>query len=293
MAFEGFDTQMIDVGDAAIHVRCGGRGAPLLLLHGYPQTHLCWHRVAPLLADSHRLVIPDLRGYGRSRGPSPDANGDAYAKRAMAADMAALMTKLGHDRFDVAGHDRGGRVAYRLALDSAARVRRLAVLDIVPTLEMWRRIDHAKALKSFHWAFLAQPAPMPEAMIGRDPDFWLQHLIDRWAGDASSIAAEAMDDYRRCFRDPRVIAATCADYRAGAGIDVAHDQEDLDAGRRIACPMRVVWATRYLAARSPLATWRAWADQVDEVEIDCGHFIAEERPQQCATALHEFFLAES
>jgi haloacetate dehalogenase len=287
MAFAGFDARRIAVGEVELFVRVGGSGAPLLLLHGYPQTHMIWHAVAPLLADRFQLVIPDLRGYGRSSAPPPDDRHLAYSKRTMAADMLALMSSLGHTRFAVAGHDRGGRVAYRMALDAPERVTRLAVLDIVPTYEMWRRMGQAGALRSYHWSFLAQPAPMPERLIGADPDFYLEHLLRRWTGDFSALTDEALQDYREAFRKPSVIAATCADYRAGASVDIEHDRADVEAGRRIACPTRVIWARQYLSSQSPLATWQSWCTHVDDVALDCGHFIAEEKPAQCANALRE------
>ena len=288
MSFEGFDTRLVDVGDARLFVRSGGKGPPLLLLHGYPQNHMIWHDVAPRLADRFHLVIADLRGYGRSTGPQPDAEGHLYSKRTMAADMIALMTALGHQRFSVAGHDRGGRVAYRLALDHPQRVDRLCVLDIVPTSEMWGRMNHAGALRSYHWSFLAQPAPMPEHMIGRDPDFYLLHLLRRWAGNFNALQAHALADYQESFRKPSVIAATCADYRAGAGIDVEHDRADRLAQKMIGCPTLVIWGRQYLNSQSPLATWQTWASNVREVALDCGHFIAEEQPQACAAALADF-----
>jgi haloacetate dehalogenase len=287
VAFGQFATAEHALKDARLFVRSGGSGPPLLLLHGFPQTSFIWHRVAPRLAPHFSLVMPDLRGYGRSTGPSPLPDGLNYSKRAMALDMVELMAGLGHDRFFVAGHDRGGRVAYRLALDHPQRVRRLAVLDIVPTLDAWDRMDHAGALRSYHWSFLAQPAPMPERLIGADPEFYLTHLLHRWAGDPASLSAAALADYVECFRRPEVIGASCADYRAGAGVDVEHDRADRDAQRRIACPTLVIWARRYLG-QSPLATWQRWADEVTEAPLDCGHFVAEEQPERCAQALLDF-----
>lgn len=286
--FEGFDERRVTVGDASIYLRTGGVGPPLLLLHGYPQTHFSWHAVAPRLRDDFTLVIPDLPGYGRSDAPAADPGHLRYAKRRLARDMLHLMRTLGYGRFRVAGIDRGGRVAYRLTLDHPEAVERLAVLDIVPTYEMWRRMGHAGALRSYHWSFLAQPAPLPEHLIGGDPDFYLTHLLRRWSGDFDALAPAAIEDYRTAFRRPEVIAATCADYRSGATVDVDDDRDDAQAGRRITCPTRVIWATRYLSSQSPLPTWREWCEQVDEVEIDCGHFIAEEQPEACARAMREF-----
>jgi haloacetate dehalogenase len=290
--FEGLEERRVAVADVELYLRLGGTGPPLLLLHGYPQTHVAWHRVAPLLARDFTLVIPDLRGYGASRGPAPDPEHRNYAKRAMAQDMVALMAALGHDRFALAGHDRGGRVGTRLCLDHPDRVARFAALDIVPTLSVWKALDAERALGAYHWQFLAVPAPVPERLIGSDPDFYIAHLLERWAGRPDALDPEARRAYLAQFHDPAVLAATCADYRAGASLDRAHDQADRDAGRKIACPVLVVWGRRYLTAKdaAPLDTWRDWAEDAREVALDCGHFIAEEEPEACAAALREFFL---
>jgi len=286
--FDGFRTVRVDTAPCTTIDACiGGDGPPVLLLHGYPQTRAAWHLVAPRLARRFTVVVPDLRGIGRSRGPAPQP--EAYTKRAMAADVLALMHALGFERFDVAGHDRGARVAYRLALDAPQAVRRLAPIDIVPTLDMWEKMSAAGALRAYHWAFLAQPAPIPETMIGRDPLFWLHHLLDRWKGRDAVLDAAAVADYEASFARPEVVAATCADYRAGATLDVEHDRADRAAGRRIAAPVQVIWAKQYLASVSPLQTWKAWSDDPREVALDCGHFVAEEQPHACAAALEAFF----
>jgi haloacetate dehalogenase len=290
---DGFERRRIAVGDAELNLLMGGEGPPVLLLHGYPQTHVMWHKVAPRLADRFSLVIPDLRGYGDSLGPTPDAEHRNYAKRAMAQDAVRLMEILGHPRFMLAGHDRGARVAYRLALDHPQRVSRLAVLDIVPTLDVWEQMDWKEALATYHWPFLAVPAPLPETLIGANPDFYLHHLLDRWAGRREALDPAAVAEYERAFRKPSVIAATCADYRAGASLDVAHDRADREAGRRIACPVLVIWGRDYLGNKvdSPLSTWRVWAGDVREVPLDCGHFLAEEEPEASAAAFRDFFSA--
>lgn len=286
------EARRVSLGDAEMYLRFGGNGPPLLLLHGYPQTHLAWHRVAPLLARDFTLVIPDLRGYGASSGPAPDPDHHNYSKRVMAEDMVALMATLGHERFALAGHDRGGRVGYRLCLDHPERVARFAALDIVPTLNTWESMGADAALNTYHWQFLAVPAPVPERLIGSDPDFFFTHLLERWAGRPEALDPEAVRAYLAQFHNPAAIAATCADYRAGASVDRAHDQADRDAGRKIACPVLVVWGRRYLTAKdpSPLVTWRDWAEDAREVAFDCGHFIAEEEPGPCAAALRDFFL---
>lgn len=289
--FDGFQSQSVSTGDAEIFVRVGGDGPALLLLHGFPQTHVAWHKVAPLLQDRFTLILPDLRGYGRSRGPVPDAGHESYSKRAMAADMVALMQALGHDRFYLAGHDRGGRVGYRLCLDHPERVRAFAPVDIIPTLDVWDQMDADKAIGGYHWPFLAVPAPVPERLIGADPAFYYGHLLDRWAGKDAAMDSEARAAYLAQFDDPAVIAATCADYRAGASVDRAHDRADREAGRKLACPVLAIWARQYFPGDPNLMrkTWRLWADNVREEALDCGHFIAEEQPEACAKALADFF----
>jgi len=293
--FEGCTERRVDVGQAEIYLRLGGEGPPLLLLHGYPQTHMVWHRVAPLLMKLFTLVMPDLRGYGRSRGPTPDPEHRNYSKRAMAEDMVRLMERLGHSTFFLAGHDRGGRVGYRLCLDHPDRVQRFAALDIVTTLDAWEEMDAAAAIATYHWPFLAVPAPAPERLIGNDPEFFIKHLLARWAGRADALDPEAVRDYVGQFRDSKVIAATCEDYRAGASVDWADDLADRENGRKIRCPVLVLWGRHYLSDKtaSPMAAWRHWAEDVREVALACGHFIAEEEPEACAAALIDFFAALS
>ena len=288
---EGFQHREIALGAYTLNVATGGDGPPLLLLHGYPQTQAIWHRVAPRLAERFTLVMPDLPGYGASTGPIPDLENLHYSKRAMAGVMVALMDHLGHERFCVAGHDRGGRVGYRLTLDHPDRVERYAALDIVPTLEVWEAMDWRSALAGYHWPFLAQTAPVPERMIGADPDFYITHLLERWAGGQDALEAEAVSEYVGQFHKPEVVAATCADYRAGATVDMEHDLADRAAGRMIGCPVLVVWGRDYSVAgdASPIEIWRRWADDVSEAPLDCGHFVAEEQPEACAEALGRFF----
>ena len=286
-----FEDRRIEAGDSELFLRVGGKGPPLLLLHGYPQTHVAWHRVAPALAREFSLVIPDLPGYGASRGPMPDPEHHNYSKRAMARVMVELMTELGHERFFLAGHDRGARVGYRLCLDHPGRVERVAVLDIVPTWNAWQDMDADRALSTYHWQFLAVPAPVPERLIGNDPGFYVKHLLERWAGELEKLNPRAVSAYVEQFHLPSVIAATCEDYRAGAGLDRIHDEEDRRLGHKIGCPVLVIWGRGYLTNKtsSPLEIWRQWADEVEEVAIDCGHFVAEEAPEACAEALACFF----
>jgi len=288
----GFSLRRIETGEASINLAVGGAGPPLLLLHGYPQTHLCWHQVAPRLARRFTVVCPDLRGYGDSRGPSQETpDHAAYSKRAMARDQVAVMAALGFERFGVVGHDRGGRVAYRLALDHPDRVARLALLDIIPTGEMLARVDQALAYGSYHWFFLAQPFDLPERLIASDPDFYLERTIASWAGEGAVLAPEAMDAYRAAFRKPAVIHAACEDYRAGLGIDAELDRADKAAGRRIACPLLALWGERRPERNSDqwLAIWRQWADRVEGRPVQCGHFLAEERSDEVAAELERFF----
>jgi haloacetate dehalogenase len=283
---DGFDDRVIDTGDTRIRVRCAGSGPPLLLLHGMPQTHAMWHKVAPGLARDFTVVATDLRGYGDSAKPPGDAEHAAYSKRAMARDQVAVMARLGFARFAVAGHDRGGRCAYRLALDHPDRVSRLAVLDIIPTGAAFARTDKAFALGYWHWFFLAQPHDLPERMIGADPDAFF--LLGR-SGDVFDPAALA--EYRRCWRDPATIHAVCEDYRAGATIDCAHD--DADRGtRRIACPVLALWGAKGFVGRNydVPAVWRDWADRVEGRALDCGHYLAEEASDETFAALRGFFL---
>jgi len=299
--FEGFEGGLHAAGDVELYARTGGDPAkpPLLLLHGYPQTHAMWHRVARRLAPDFSLVIPDLRGYGDSTKPQPAATPAAdhaqHSKRAMAADMAALMSGLGHSRFFVAGHDRGGRVAHRLALDHGERVERLALIDIVPTLDMYERVDMRSAIGYYHWFFLIQPAPLPERMIGGDAAFFLHWTLGGWGSSGlGHIEPEALAEYERSFCRADAIHASCEDYRAGATIDLEHDRASRDAGEKIACDLYLIWGTRGLVGKrfDPLALWRERAaGRVESVVLETGHFVPEEQPEETARRLRDFFLA--
>lgn len=284
--FDGFQISTIDTGEAVINVRHGGSGPPLLLLHGHPQTHVMWHKVAPRLAQDFTVVAPDLRGYGDSSKPPTTPDHEPYSKRAMARDQVAVMRRLGFDRFFVAGHDRGARVAYRLALDHPERVQKLAVLDIIPTGEAFRRADMAFGLSTWHWFFLAQPAPFPEHMIGADPEAFY------YRGPRDLFAPEALAEYLRSVRNPDTIHAMCEDYRAGATFDYALDEADRGS-RRITCPVLALWSHRdALGGRyDVLAIWRDWADDVRGRMLNCGHYLAEEAPDETYTELHAFFAA--
>ncbi len=290
--FPGFETRRFQTRGAEIFARLGGEGPPLVLLHGYPQTHVMWHRVAPKLAGSFSLVIPDLRGYGSSSIPADTPDHFSYSKRAMAQDVCDIMDALGHREFLVCGHDRGGRVAYRLALDEPARVSRLAVLDIVPNFDMWHRLTPALAMKTFHWTFLAQPAPWPEKMIGADPIGWLENKIGSWngTGELSIFAPEALDHYRAFYAQPDRLHATCEDYRAGATYDLRADEDDCAAKRMIGCPTLALWGSAGIPGKtgSPLAIWHNWCRNLSGQPIACGHFLAEEAPDETLAALIPF-----
>ena len=291
--FPGYASQWIDTSRGRIFARVGGKGPPLLLLHGFSQTHVMWHRVAPKLADKFTLIIADLPGYGWSDVPRFDATHNAMSKRTMAATMVETMEKLGHVHFALAGHDRGGRVSYRLALDHPGRLSKLATLDIMPTYDYWLKMDHAFSLKVYHWPFLAQPAPLPETMIGANPDFYLKHKLASWShtGDLSVFDPRALNHYITAFRDPLRIHAMCEDYRAGATLDFEHDKADKDAGNTITIPMLALWGNAGIAqsAATPLDVWKSWATKVEGHAVKSGHFLTEEDPDGTGKALLEFF----
>ncbi len=291
--FPGFELHWIDTEAGRIFARSGGSGPPLVLLHGFPQTHVMWHRLAPELSRTHRIVCMDLRGYGWSSAPSGDKAHETYSKRAMGRDVVRVMEELGHVRFAVAGHDRGARVAYRLALDEPGRVERLALLDILPTFEVWRRI-RAGIQPAAHWEFLARPAPEPETEIGRDPLPYFEGLMRSWSGKKSLdfLDPRALAAYRQSCNEPSRIHAFCEDYRAGATLDPEQDEQDMAAGKKLACPTFLVWSARYLnrpGAAAPLDAWRdTFAPGITGSEVDCGHFVAEEAPAETLAALRGF-----
>jgi len=293
-AIPGFTRRRIALGDVALSVLEAGAGSPVILLHGYPQNALCWARVAPALAARHRVVVPDLRGYGQSDAPPDDAAHAVYSKREMARDIVALMDALALDRATVVGHDRGARVAYRLALDHPDRLDRLGILEIVPTGDFWAAWNADLALKAYHWTFLAQPAPLPERMIGADPEGYLDWTLAQWTA-ARSLAPfpeAALASYRRQMADPARLAAMCADYRAGATTDRRLDEADRAEGRRITVPLRYVWAEGGFPAQTgdPLGIWRRWADKVSGTAVaGCGHFMMEEAPEAVLAALAPLF----
>jgi haloacetate dehalogenase len=284
--FDGFDALKIDTGEAQIFLRYGGTGPPLLLLHGHPQTHIMWHKVAPRLANEFTVVVPDLRGYGDSSKPAATPNHESYSKRAVARDHVAVMQQLGFKRFSVAGHDRGAYGAYRLALDHPDSVERLAILDIVPAGEAWRRADSRFMLAWWHWAFLAQPAPLAENLLTPNPEaYYFRHNRD-------IFEPEALAAYLRAIHNPDTIHAMCEDYRANATYDFELDETDRRAGRKIKCPVLILWGRQSDLEElygDPLVIWREWANDVQGRGLDCGHYLAEEAPDETYKALHEFF----
>jgi len=288
----GFTEHQIVVGDVEIHARTTGSGPPLLLLHGYPQSLWMWHRVAPVLAGRFSVVLADLRGYGRSSAPPPDPSGATYSKRAMAADQVALMTALGHERFGVIGHDRGGRVAHRLALDHRDRVAAVAVLDIVPTLHMFESVDRAMATSYFHWFFLTQPGDLPERLINADPETWVRSRFERRHRGPFPFDPAALAEYLGAFRDPAVVAATCADYRAAASIDLDHDRESRVQHQTVSSPLLALWGSHSYVGRhfDVISTWRSYATAVTGTAIEADHYLAEEAPAPTAGQLERFFL---
>jgi haloacetate dehalogenase len=284
--FEGFQTSKIQTSGATIHVLSGGQGPAVLLLHGYPQSHVEWHRIAPALARDFTLIISDLRGYGDSSKPADGENHAGYSKRATALDQVEVMRHFGFEKFAVVGHDRGGRVGHRMALDHPDRVTKLAVIDIVPTHKLFHNVTKEFATAYYHWFFLIQPAPMPETLIGNSLEFFLQRFYKPLM--PNSVTPEAYAEYLRCFRDPATMHAACEDYRAAATIDLEHDQADLN--RKVACPLLALWGQRGAMHRmfDVAATWRERAANVTGKALPGGHFLPEELPDQTLAELRAF-----
>ncbi len=284
--FEGFEERRIATEEAEIFLRIGGAGPPLLLLHGYPETHLMWHAMAPSLAERYQVICPDLRGYGQSSNPADGERHEGYSKRAMARDQVAVMAALGHERFQVVGHDRGARVTHRLCLDHPERVSKACVIDICPTLSMFEATDQAFATAYYHWFFLIQPADLPERMIASTLDAYMDRTLFAWGGGA--FDPRAVEAYKAALRDPANLHSACEDYRAAASIDLEHDRADLD--QKIRCPLLVIWGARSIVGKQfrPLEVWGERGERVSGQAIDGGHFLPEERPAELLTALEEF-----
>ena len=288
--FEGFETRQIETSGTTINLVTGGSGPPLLLLHGYPQSHVMWHKIAPRLAQDFTVVAPDLRGYGDSGKPAGEREHMNYSKRVMAQDQVDVMTALGFDSFLLVGHDRGARVSHRLTKDHPQRVRKLATLDIIPTRRMFQIVNQAMATNTYHWFFLIQPHDFPERVIGADAEYFVRSGFERVKDFAQVFTPEALDEYVRCFCDPAAIHATCEDYRAGASIDLEHDEADFD--NKVTCPMLALWSETGYVGRTQdvLQVWRDYATDVRGQSFTCGHFLAEEQPDETYAAVKAFLL---
>ncbi|MBC8036164.1 MAG: alpha/beta hydrolase [Rhizobiales bacterium] len=297
--FDHFESSTVDSGETTIFIRRAGRGPPLLLLHGFPQTHLMWRGVAPLLTETFTVICADLRGYGASGKPASTPDHAPYAKRALALDMIRVMEKLGFPRFSIAGHDRGGRVAYRLALNHPAHVDRLALLDIIPAAEAFGRADAKFMLAFWPWSLLAQPEPLPERLIASSPEAVVDNALVEWGTDPAAFPAEVRAAYIAALRDPATIHAICEEFRAAATLDRAHDTADRNAGRSIQCPVLALWSAEsaldewYADAGGPLGIWRNWANDVRGRALAGGHFFPEQNPVETANELRSFFLGKA
>jgi haloacetate dehalogenase len=291
MSLPGFKEGRLAIGEASYFFAEAGTGPPVLLLHGFPETHACWHRVAPRLAEGHCVVAVDLRGYGSSEAPPGGPRGEGYTKREVAAELVELMAQLGHERFAVVGHDRGARVAYRLALDHQGRVTHVALLNVIPTIDQFERMGAGPSLGYWTWFLLAQPAPFPEHVLLAGPEGVLEHVFATWSTDPETIDRERRDAYLRALT-PSTAAAMCADFRASFHLDREHEAEDRAAGRRIACPALVVTGEDETQLRDAPDVWQAWADNLTARRVSGGHFNPEEAPGELSEVLVEFLESE-
>jgi haloacetate dehalogenase len=285
--FPGFASLDIETEDVTLRGRVGGSGSPVILLHGYPQTHVAWRLIAPRLAQTHTVVVPDLPGYGESHTRNDQPR---WTKRCVAGALATLMDRLGHERFAVVGHDRGARAGYRLALDYPQRVTAYASLTVVPTLDAFSSVDKSFAFNAWHWFFLAQPADLPERMLAADPDAYLDAALAKMAGGIERVDPLALEAYRQAFRNPNVRHAMCEDYRAAINEDLEHDASDFAAGRKLVCPTLVLWSEREQRARniSPVETWSRWAPDVTGQALPGGHLLPEDSPDEVLAELGRF-----
>ena len=288
--FEGFEIRQIETSGTTINLVTGGSGPPLLLLHGYPQSHVMWHKIAPRLAQDFTVVAPDLRGYGDSGKPVGDPDHMNYSKRVMAQDQVDVMAALGFDQFLLVGHDRGARVSHRLTKDHPQRVQKLATLDIIPTRRMFQIVNQEMATNTYHWFFLIQPFDFPERVIGADPDYFIRRGFERTKDSSQVFPPEALEEYVRCFCDPAAIHGTCEDYRAGASIDLVHDEADFD--NKVSCPMLAMWSETGYVGRTQdvLGVWKEYATNVRGQSFTCGHYMAEEQPDEIYAAIKAFLL---
>jgi len=288
--FEGFETRQIETIGTTINLVTGGSGPPLLLLHGYPQSHVMWHKIAPRLAQDFTVVAPDLRGYGDSGKPVGDPDHMNYSKRVMAQDQVDVMEALGFDQFLLVGHDRGARVSHRLTKDHPQRVQKLATLDIIPTRTMFQIVNQEMATNTYHWFFLIQPFDFPERVIGADADYFIRRGFERTKDSTQVFPPEALEEYVRCFCDPAAIHGTCEDYRAGASIDLVHDEADFD--NKVSCPMLAMWSETGYVGRTQdvLGVWKDYATNVRGQSFTCGHYMAEEQPDEIYASIKAFLL---
>jgi len=287
--FTNFKKAKAEIENVVINYALGGSGLPVLLLHGYPQTHMMWHKIADHLAKQYTVVASDLRGYGDSSTPPTDENHEPYSKRASGNDQVQLMRSLGFDQFYLVGHDRGGRVGHRMALDHPDAIKKLVVLDIAPTYTMYTTADMEFAKAYYHWFFLIQPFDIPERMIGNDPLFFLEQKFGQWGRDSSAFTKEAFGEYLRCLT-PETIHASCEDYRASASIDIEHDQIDIDQENKIKCPLLCLWGEKGFVGKKydMIAEWSKWASMVKGFGISCGHYLPEEAPEETLDAILHF-----
>ena len=287
--FEGFEREQVTLKGVTINFVWGGDGPPLLLLHGYPQTHVMWHKIAPQLAEHFTVVASDLRGYGDSAKPETTPDHSPYSKRATGNDQVKLMRSLGFEQFYLVGHDRGGRVGHRMALDHPEQVEKLAVLDIAPTYTMYKTTDMTFAEAYYHWFFLIQPYDLPERLIGANAEYYLRKKLGQWGRDSAAFTTEAMSEYLRCFT-PETIHASCEDYRAAATIDLEHDQQDIDAGNLVQCSVLALWGNKGFVAKKydVVDEWQKRAGDVRGFALPCGHFLPEEAPEETLRALLDF-----
>lgn len=286
--FKNFKQDIIEVNGVNINYKIGGKGEPLLLLHGYPQSHVLWRKIAPLFAENYTVICSDLRGYGDSDKPQSDKKHLTYSKKTMGLDQNELMKKLGFKEYFLVGHDRGGRVAHRMAIDFKENIKKISVLDIVPTSHVFKNTNAILAKRYYHWFFLIQSYPLPETMIGNDPEYYIRSKLQMWGANNEYLTEEIIQEYLRCFTT-ETIQASCEDYRAGASIDLVHHEEDFD--KKISCPLQVLWGSKAFVEElyDPIKVWKEWALNVEGQSIDCGHFLPEESPVETYNAIINFF----
>jgi len=286
--FKNFKQDVIEVNGVNINYKIGGKGEPLLLLHGYPQSHVLWRKIAPLFAENYTVICSDLRGYGDSDKPQSDKKHLTYSKKTMGLDQNELMKKLGFNEYFLVGHDRGGRVAHRMAIDFKENIKKISVLDIVPTSHVFKNTNAILAKRYYHWFFLIQSYPHPETMIGNDPEYFIRSKLQMWGANNEYLTEEIIQEYLRCFT-VETIHASCEDYRAGASIDLVHHEEDFD--KKISCPLQVLWGSKAFVEElyDPIKVWKEWALNVEGQSIDCGHFLPEESPVETYNAIINFF----